>query len=649
MNPDWTYGGITSPVSTSSTTAIPTTSLSSSINTAVSSSISTTTTPASISSFASSPISSVSVTLTPTQSSRVGDSGLTRGQLVGVIVASILGFIFLLVLIFAVYLFCKGKRRRRSRDVGAPIDDDYYVVSGSPRHSGGEADPFLVQHRGRNGGSTHIMEKTVGSGTSTQYTEIGARPPSKIVPRVPPPLPTTAASLGSSNSSSTNSGYGEPLAHPTLGIRPIREEYEQEMSEDAIPSFEELQRLDQENVSPLTEEQEESGERYSGAYAYRAEIPPPKLVDPALKSSVDFTLPRPLFAKRPSLSSHRSSLPLDADENATLLTARRVKIGDLGPRPSPGSPGSFPVEVRTGKPSTSSFLGSLGAIARRLSWRRNESLHTSQHQSLLQSSPLSDQDLEQARLPPPVLTPPQMSEPILSRGSVSVGLNPDGARPISNVSGRSQNSGGSLYHDALSSLPGTPSDAISAMSPPLSTTRPTMPSQLSQPQMPSHDNQYPASQAGLPCGNYAQALDLGCDVLDMPAPSAIFNIGSNPSLQTSTSDATVVDCTTGKSSHSSTSLYLSPPGLDAISHPKQSKLRSELSKDTASSPGIDQNVGTDITIDVLEEEPPTAGEGWRSMAAATSINGDDDVERLARRTTFGMVSFHSVRSGLPMC
>jgi len=47
---------------------------------------------------------------------------------------------------------------------------------------------------------------------------------------------------------------------------------------------------------------------------------------------------------------------------------------------------------------------------------------------------------------------------------------------------------------------------------------------------------------------------------------------------------------------------------------------------------------------VLEEEPPTAGEGWRSMAAVTPTNSGGDVERLARKTTFGVVSLHSLIS-----
>jgi len=577
----------------------------------------------------SSPTSLISNTPTPTQSSAVTNNRLTRGQLVGVIVASILGFIFLLVLILAIYLFCKDRRRRKSRDIGASIDDDYYVVSGSPRLSGEEADPFLVQRRGGKDGRTHVPEKTVGGGSTNQYTEIGVRPPQPpIVPRVPPPPATTIASLGSSNSSSTNSGYGEPLAQPTLSIRPIREEYEQETIDDAIPSSEESHRLDQEVVPPLTEELENNSGRYSGAYAYRAEIPflPPKLVDPPSKSSTNFTLPRPPFAKKPSFSSHRSSLPLDVDENATLLTARRVKIEDLGPRIIHGS---SPIEDRASKPLTSSFLGSLSAIAGRLSRRRSESLYTPQHQPLLQSSPLSDQDLEHARLPPTIFTP-HISEPALSRGSVSIGLNPDGVRPISNVSGRSQNSGATVYHDALSSLPGTPSDVASAMAPSSSTTKPTVPSQLSQSQMPSYDDQPPTSTAS-PSGDtsHAQAFDLGYDVLDMPAPSAIFKASSNPSLQTSTSGATVVNRSPIHSGH------LFSPGFNASK-------QSEQSKSTINSPGIDQDVGSGTTIDVLEEEPPTAGEGWRSMATVTSTSSGDDVERLARKTTFGVVSLHSL-------
>lgn len=43
-------------------------------------------------------------------------------------------------------------------------------------------------------------------------------------------------------------------------------------------------------------------------------------------------------------------------------------------------------------------------------------------------------------------------------------------------------------------------------------------------------------------------------------------------------------------------------------------------------------------IDVLEEEPSTAGEGWRKMAA-TSGSDNMESERLARRTTFGLITY----------
>lgn len=560
------------------------------------------------------------------------------------------------MLVLAIYLFCKGKRRRRSRAPGATIDDDYLFIGGSPRHSGEEADPFLVQRPGGGGGGTQTTEKTVGGGSSTQYAEMGARPPQpppKNVPRVPPPPATTVTSLGSSNSSSTNSGYGEPLAQPTLGIRPIREEHEQEMSGGTILSPEELQRLDQETVLPPEEQQEPNGGQYSGAYAYRVEtlLPPPKLVDPASRNSADFTLPRP-FAKKPSQSSQRSSLPLDVDENATLLTARRVRVEDLGPR---SSPGSSPVtdEANTSKPSTSSFLGSLGAIAGRLSWRRSQSPRSSQQQPLLGSSPLSDRDIEQGRQPrPPV---PQMRETTSARPTMNVGLGPDGSRPISSVSGKSQNSGGTIYHDALSSLPGTPtsalqpraatpSDVTSALLPPPASavrSRPSLPSQLSQSHTVPYD-QSPPSQAGSPPGaSYAHTLSPGFDILDLPAPSAIFNTGSNPSLQASSvSDATIVNRNTGNNGYPSVRTYPFPPGLDAIPQPKA---WSEMSNEDTPSPGsygVDQEngAGIDITIDVLEEEPPAAGEGWRSMAAATSTGGGDG-ERIARRTTFGLPTY----------
>jgi hypothetical protein len=65
-----------------------------------------------------------------------------------------------------------------------------------------------------------------------------------------------------------------------------------------------------------------------------------------------------------------------------------------------------------------------------------------------------------------------------------------------------------------------------------------------------------------------------------------------------------------------------------------------LSSGTIPSPGSfagdqDNGVGIGITIDVLEEEPPAAGEGWRSMASVVVGGGG---EQHGRRTTFGLVS-----------
>lgn len=590
---------------------------------------------------------------------------MTRGQLVGVIVASILGFIFLLVLILAAYLFCKGKHRRRSRANGGPIDDDYFIVppggrvpgEGSPRHSGEEGDPFLRPSGG--GGGTHgeMTEKAIGSGTA--YTEMGTRPPvPPKVPRVPPP-PTT--SLSSSNSSSTNSGYGEPLAQPTLGIRPIREEHEQEMSGGRILTPEELQRIDQETVLPpeAQQSQGDNGEQYSGAYAYADTplLPPPKLVDPASRSSAEFTLPRPPFGKQPSRTSQRSSgLPPDVDEHATLLTARKVRVEDLAPR---SSPGSSPVteEADTSKPSTSSFLG---AIASRLSWRRSQSPRTSQHQPLLRSSPLSDRDLEQGRALPPLPPAPQMSETVSSRGGASIGLGPDGTRPISSVSGKSQNSGGTIYHDAYSSLPATPtltplpraatpSDTGAIHVPPVPAAdiqhRPSVPSQLGQTQTlapAAREEEQKPSQVDSPTvTSLVQNLTPGFDILDMPAPSAISSFGSNSTFSlkaSTTSDTTIVN--PNNATNTSIRTYPFPPGLQLIPTPKAWADLNGTTPSPGSYAGDQDGVGVGITIDVLEEEPPSAGEGWRSIAAATTGGGAGD-ERLGRRTTFGIVSTFS--------
>lgn len=672
MGPDWTYGGLTPPPSTSTTTTLSatpssTTSSSLTLSSSVSSSISIpSSTSLSSSSSVTSPSSSSTVAAPTNTSSPAGGDTLTRGQLIGVIIASVLGFIFLLVLILAAYLFFKGKRRRsgaNDRNLGT----DYAVVprqggsrepgEGSPRHSGEEGDSFL-----RPSGYTRGARGKAGP-SGAAYTEVGVKPPvPPKVPRIPAP-PTTTSNLASTNSSRGTSSNPSQNSKPSVGssksefygtllaednpsriqnrIGPIREEHEHGMTGGAILTPEQMEQLNDENVLPPGNGEGE----YTGAYAYSL-LPPPRLVDPAM-SSAEAALPRPPFGQRQSaLSHHSSSVPPDSDENATLLTARRVRVEELGPR-SPSEPSPITEESDTSRQSTS-FLG---AIASRLTWRRSQSSRSSQQRPLLQSSPLSDSDPEQGRLRAPPAVPPMSEVARMRPGLSTLGLGPDGSRPISSVSGKSQNSGGTIYHDALSSLPGTPSlpplpraatpsDFAPGPTPPPSVGpsgfqhRPSVPSHLGQSSTsaPSAQQRAPPQTDSPAATSFGQTLAPNLDILDMPAPSAVSSFGSNSTFShqaSTTSDATIVN-------HARPNIF--QPRLGIIPTPKS---WADLSSGTVPSPGSfagdqDNGVGIGITIDILEEEPPVAGEGWRSMASTSG--GEGEGEHHGRRTTFGLVS-----------
>jgi hypothetical protein len=486
---------------------------------------------------------------------------------------------------------------------------------------------------------------------------VGVKPP--VPPKGPRvPAPPGTSNLGSSGSSRGTSSNPSQSSKPSVGssktefygtllsegdpsrienrIGPIREEHEYGMSGGAILTPEQMEQINDESVLPPGNGEGE----YAGAYAYSL-IPPPRLVDPATKSS-DVALPHPPFGHRLSEQSHRSSsVPPDADENVTLLTAKRVRIEELGPR-SPSTSSPVTEEADASRASTS-FLG---AIASRLTWRRSQSQspRSSQYQQrpLLEASPLSESDIEQGRLRALPAIPP-MTEVARRRAGPSVGLSPDGSRPISSVSGKSQNSGGTVYHDALSSLPGTPSpsplprastpsDVATGHTPPPSVGpsgfqhRPSVPSQLgrsSPSATPTQQHTAPAQTGSQVAPSFGQTLASSIDILDMPAPSALSSFGS------SSSDATIVN-------NAQPTVF--QPRLAVIPTPKS---WADLSSGTIPSPGSfagdqDNGVGIGITIDVLEDEPPTAGEGWRFMASSSGSGGAG--EQHGRRTSFGLVS-----------
>ncbi|KAF8151037.1 hypothetical protein B0H34DRAFT_666363 [Crassisporium funariophilum] len=622
------------PATPTSTTSLSVTSSSSTTSlTSTSTSFTTTATiPGSSStSFTSSP--TASPTFTPTS---VGT--LSKGQLVGVIVASILGLIFLFVLALFLYLWCKGRRNRRPLTNSTAIDDDYFFVpegghtpgEGSPRHSGEEADPFLQRS---NGGGSRLGETSAAGAAMSQLAgEMGTRP--RGVSRVPPPTTNSNSSNGSSNSNA--SGYGVLLDRPSLGLLPSMPEHPHVGG--TILSSADMQRLEHESVLPDDPDHYGEGE-YTGAYAYYHEPlqPPPRLVNPESFSS-PLLFARPPFITQDSYASNRTSFPVDVEESATLLTARRVKAEDLTPRTPPR------LHESNEGPSHKASNGLLGAIGMglgglanigRMSWFKN--LDSPRH-SLTSPSytgeALSDKDLETGR---DMFTPaPQRL--IDSFGSRSrAGAARDGSRPRSTVSGLSAHSGtsgGTLYHDATSSLPDTPllatlPRAVTPAEQPMS-EHSWFSSPLAAP--PVYDDPFltsttppPPTRTRSPPSAAFDPVPPGTDILDMPAPVALTHFGSISSLK---------ETATGSSVGLKSTPF--PPGLYTVKPVGWSEAATEVTPSEASFgvlSGLDNGAG--ISIDVLEDAPPDAEQGWRRMANSAGMNLGD----AGRRGTFGLVRF----------
>ncbi|KAF8186624.1 hypothetical protein BJ912DRAFT_1143878 [Pholiota molesta] len=637
----------TSAISTTSSSAPSTSSLTTSATSTTSSfssSVSSNTIP-------NSTLTSTSATNTSTAIGPAAMAGLTKGQLVGVIVASILGLIFLFVLALFLYLWCRGRRNRRGANtLSQGIDDDYYFVpegagrvpgEGSPRHSGEEQDPFLQRSSGAGwaaesstaGGNSMGAAAAAGAVGAAQMAQVpsnnsASRP---TVARVPPP---TTGSNSSQSTGSHASGFGVLLDRPSmsLGLLPITSEHEEHRFSRQL-SNSDMARIGRESVLPDDLDQYPDDE-YTGAYAYSrySQHPPPRLVGAA-------TATTPLLGER-------EASPHPSFEEPTLLTARRVKVEDLGPR--------------TASQSTS---GPWGLNLGRLSWFRN--LDSPRSSGAAEPSyttdPLLEKDLETGR---GLLSPASAAAGTDSFGARARGAGPDGTRPRSGVSARTGTSasGGTLYHDAESSVPGTP-----VLAPLPRAITPGDNGHHSHTPSPSHSQLALSEQAWLAGGplpaagglsgassppGYEQPLaglsaatsptgttfdhTPGADVLDMPAPPALTHFASISSMK-ETATVSSVGVSGGYKPAPFPPLGWTPPtgsfGVDMGGREAERGARR-----------------ADSMIDVLEDAPPDAELGWRAMAAQTTPAD------LGRRGTFGTYvhglggimsergSLHSMRS-----
>lgn len=463
-----------------------------------------------------------------------------------------------------------------------PIEDDYYIVpagghspgspgEGSPRHSGEEADPFL---------NRNSQMRQSGSGVPAGAAAVA-----------------NDGSLSSSNKSSAASGYGTLLDRPSISVRSTPPEQRR----GNILSPEELRRLDEESVlPPITD--------------FGPATHPPRLI-----TNSDHHLPLPRMNSRGSIAppiqpwelapvtnkpSQNSITPSLQDE-PTVVTARRVRMDSSAISP----PAESPAEGSSNRPSSWKALGLAGLA--RLSWfKNNGSSPSSRRQSLL----ASDNDVEAGRAL----------------------LDAPGERPISTFSTKSTGaaSGPSVYHDARSSIPGTPLLA-------------PLPRALAPDSVDPEFGGWP----GIPGSHPDEPSDTtttttNVDILDMPAPRGISPFASTSSLRDSLTTSSI-----------SKKNYPHPPGLApslALSTPavwnETSGGTPSVGSFAAHSSVAGNRQSTAITIDVLEQAPPAAGQSWRSLAGADPDN---------KRTTFGLpnymqtpdfasehASLHSMRSHL---
>ncbi len=482
------------------------------------------------------------------------------------------------------------------------VDPEYRRPGeGSPRGSGEEVDPFLQQSRG----APAVPPKRKGAAKPGPFRRKAAPAEAKNAPMDG----SVSTNSSGKNTSSTGSGYGSLLERPTIHFDP-----EDEYRPGYNPSGSE----------PLHTLVEESASN-DGNTDFGPPMPPPRLVDPESRSSRD--------SSRNSKQTHRSSYPIDGDEPAMLATARRVRVEDLGPRTSPLSSNSPLDSPEQPHPSTSAAarhsgllgLGSLAGLG------RFSNMFKSLDSSSRRHSRLPSEDLESGQALLGDISPEMSDRRLLGPAMSSMS-----DRPMSSVSAKSAASGATVYHDAQSSIPSTPVLAgIPVLTPPPRALAAPNQAELgiwspgSLERMRHHasvpGDSSVAETSTAPTSPVTPVFTGHIDILDMPAPRGISPFTSASSMKDTPSNSSF-----------GTKLLSYPPGLTKSMPPRT---WGDISGTTSSmgsfAGGSDGTTG--ISFDILEEEPPSAGDGWRSLAGVVP----SDVDEVGRRTTFGLVSLNA--------
>ncbi|KIY61677.1 hypothetical protein CYLTODRAFT_415276 [Cylindrobasidium torrendii FP15055 ss-10] len=603
----WTWGGLTPPGptatvtvtgpggTTSTSTAIPTTTDSTAIP-------SSTSNPSSSNPSSSSPtLTNTSSSTTPTSTpTSMASGGLDRGQLVGIIVGSILGAVA--IFLFLLILFLRRRRRRENdqesyqefpSDPTAPAEalDEWQVFANPPRNTRTPSPPRTPNLTGTTEGDALVLDKYTASPKKRQSQSRSAVPPAVV-------------STHSSASSSNNSGYGQPLdsRERSLRIGPIDndfgrristgDDYRMSMTGGSLHALEEGQEDEESSLIPSDDGHMQLGLPPPSAY------PAPRLVD-------NQSSQRSIGSRR----THRSSAPMDM-EPAFVETARRIRVD--GVRTSPETH-ALPLEPELSG-SRIPILGALGGFGR-FNWRFGSSLG-------LRRNSGADHDPESTssllRDEPPAS--PEMTER-QTRGGV-LGLTTEGERPVSGASRQSGASGGTQYYDASSSL-GSSQQRI----PPVHV--PTPP-----PRLRTSMSQVELGMRWTPPSNSQEGLQAPQDL-----PPTLSSYGTLPKNVPPTGD--ILDTPVPQP-------VLSPYSAARASLPGLPQSFAAL--EAMSSPRVPTPVDTKMPtiIDPLEQAPPPTFDRWRNM---TGIPGG-----AGNRATFGQPrpsqaestsesgSLHSMRS-----
>ncbi|KAG2341165.1 hypothetical protein BDR05DRAFT_965493 [Suillus weaverae] len=552
-------------------------------STATSSSFTPTSSATPTSSTSSYQSTSSSTSTSPSTSATSNPSSNATALSKGALIGIIIGAIILFILLLLLFIwFVRWNSRRRDSRAITPIWTGWNVLTPDP--TGDEESRPAGLGSPRDSGDDEA-DSFLRRSTATD-PERRPRPVSSLPPGAAPPHIVGSTGSDRTRSSQASTDYGVVL--PGSG------HFGQAYSGDGVPAHAssemlahimppgELLRIgDEEELQDIPRPRMYSSSHPSLPEHISPLLPPPPFEGTAARKPSDRSL---LNEKEKSIRS--ASYPTSDLEDSKVFTARRVRVQELASR-SPQDDDSTNTQPVAGPGSWRNSFSRL-----RRSWFGSSS---SRSGSNSRRGSVKDAEAVQS---------------LLGR-RLGVGYTPAGERPMSSVSAKSAVSGNTVYHDAVSRM-GTPVSLPSRAVTPGSQRGSAVPATDFAPPMPSgappaYDDPYDLLGSRGP----SPLSPTGIDVLDIPAPAPF--------------------------SSASTSGRPLPPGLVPLS--SRHAWRDSLSVITGSSNGAG------ITIDVLDAEPPRAGDGWRSLAGGfLGVSAGPDSSE--PRATFGTVSLETAAENL---